>query len=782
MGTKYNDYLDNSTKKLLEIMAMQDIDTEEKEAIVSSFSGVLSKGITNTDELPEYEYIINKTMLVYLDERLTQIVGNDAACKNELELALQYCKRGAGLMELFAAKGWLLPPLKHENMAECAGRVSLRIEAGALVGNVLETDAKITEAFQKGKKEPSVAGCNSLSVLLDKLSDALKLCEEKGIICPQLNNSNIDKNRVEIEKLKAAGQKREKLLNDIYETDLQIDSYEAMPRTTKEQWESVLRLCERQKSLLDECLINQWQIPALRQTEFTSIISKYTHYLLMAQIDDAMQPLTVENFSKIQYEDFRANCMKQVKNIVICEKNGWSIPELKNPKPDVMLASADKLNHKRGLIKKVKMYAVMTGIGIIAIAVLIVLGINKFREGKCQIPFEAVYATGEELDSIVDELEDAGFSNIHTVPDYSGWEADECVISVAVDNESEFEKDDYFDPDVTITIKYSSTGRVDISELLSGWQKQDYESVVETIKGAGFSKVTVKEVDTSEIEKNRLISEIKLNEIAYVNGRCHIPKDAPVEITFYTLKLNIGNTNSSFRGQDYETVVEGLRSIGFTNVCTEVVYSGLAKGRSVVGVTVNNSTDYAVNSTYVPDVRIVVRYSSEERIDATSCLKDWSTLDYRKTQTALKTAGFNNVRVNSMETRDSKLNQKTNAIRVNDELYVGGDCYVQKGTLIEISYYNLVIEMSKKASDYEKEQYSSVVEELKSCGFTNIVLKRSNDLINGWVTKEGSIKSISIDGDSNFKAKATFNYDAEIVIVVNTFKNKGCEDIIVIAD
>ena len=62
-------------------------------------------------------------------------------------------------------------------------------------------------------------------------------------------------------------------------------------------------------------------------------------------------------------------------------------------------------------------------------------------------------------------------------------------------------------------------------------------------------------------------------------------------------------------------------------------------------------------------------------------------------------------------------------------------------------------------------------------GFTNIRLQRANDLVTGWVDKEGTIDIISINGRRDFAGSDSFKYDAEIVIVVHTWKNKGCEDI-----
>jgi hypothetical protein len=91
--------------------------------------------------------------------------------------------------------------------------------------------------------------------------------------------------------------------------------------------------------------------------------------------------------------------------------------------------------------------------------------------------------------------------------------------------------------------------------------------------------------------------------------------------------------------------------------------------------------------------------------------------------------------------------------------------------------YVLQLAIGRSADDIEDEHYTDIVAWLKGLGFTNITLKRTNDLITGWINPEGSIKSITINGNGNFDENARFDYDSEIVIIVYTFKNKGCTDI-----
>ena len=139
--------------------------------------------------------------------------------------------------------------------------------------------------------------------------------------------------------------------------------------------------------------------------------------------------------------------------------------------------------------------------------------------------------------------------------------------------------------------------------------------------------------------------------------------------------------------------------------------------------------------------------------------------------------GFGNISSASKTTSDRARNHLVSSITLNNEKFKAGDCYLQAAAPILIEYYALAIRIGKEASEFRGEQYSDVVDELKMKGFTNISLRRADNLITGWITKEGSIKEITINGKADFAEKDSFGYDAPIEIIVNTFEGKGCKDI-----
>ena len=76
------------------------------------------------------------------------------------------------------------------------------------------------------------------------------------------------------------------------------------------------------------------------------------------------------------------------------------------------------------------------------------------------------------------------------------------------------------------------------------------------------------------------------------------------------------------------------------------------------------------------------------------------------------------------------------------------------------------------SESYGLKNYKDIMEELCAYGFTNIALLPHRDLIKGWLTKDGEVEKISINGKEKFKKNDRFESNARVVITYHTFKNK----------
>ena len=65
--------------------------------------------------------------------------------------------------------------------------------------------------------------------------------------------------------------------------------------------------------------------------------------------------------------------------------------------------------------------------------------------------------------------------------------------------------------------------------------------------------------------------------------------------------------------------------------------------------------------------------------------------------------------------------------------------------------------------------YQTVVETFEEKGFINIQLLELDDLVTGWLTKEGEVEYVTVDGDEDYSADTWYSKDVEVVIAYNTF-------------
>lgn len=86
------------------------------------------------------------------------------------------------------------------------------------------------------------------------------------------------------------------------------------------------------------------------------------------------------------------------------------------------------------------------------------------------------------------------------------------------------------------------------------------------------------------------------------------------------------------------------------------------------------------------------------------------------------------------------------------------------------------IKVSKSSDEIVGEKYQTVISQLEETGFTNIKTKVLDDLITGWLTKDGEIEQVEINGDTEFSANDSFQKDSKIIITYHTFPKEEKRD------
>ncbi|MCV9885132.1 DUF4839 domain-containing protein [Metabacillus halosaccharovorans] len=80
------------------------------------------------------------------------------------------------------------------------------------------------------------------------------------------------------------------------------------------------------------------------------------------------------------------------------------------------------------------------------------------------------------------------------------------------------------------------------------------------------------------------------------------------------------------------------------------------------------------------------------------------------------------------------------------------------------------------SSTQKGRDYIEVVNDFKEKGFKNIKTEKMEDLITGWLTKDGQVESVSVDGDKDYSSDVWYSNDVEVVITYHTFSKEEKSD------
>ena len=787
MSSAYDQYIDNGTKKIMDLYSSKKINKEERDAIITYFSKELINNIGNTEKLRDCEVVIYTGAVLFDDNEISRIIKNSNASIDDYRKGILYCTHQQQFLKELRDKKCSAPKVVNSSPENCSVMFQRKIDQRSTIDKIKEEDEKISKLLITAKEKYSTDDCDQIDELINELEQDITVCKRNNTPIPPIDNYDTIKTRNTVKTIRNRINQRNDLYKEIYSTDTQIRILVTTSTTTKQR-DELISLCRKQICLFDECKDKKWALPKVKYTDPVAVIDQCTLCIKQDNLFEEMQQLDheitriINHLSKDRnYLKLSNECNALQKKIDLCRQNGWEVPHLTNSKPEKLLEQ--KLDER--IIRKKRKAAIKRIVCLFfvlaCVVALSVIILHKYRDGKSKIPFNSVAVINRNLEEIHDELKKAGFVNIVAKPDKAGWLESGRVTNVVIDGKDKYKKGRYLDPNVSVIINYSDENRIYVTELLADWKNKNYTKISKTLKAAGFTNVSTDKVATSDKKLNNIMSSITLDGKEYINEQCYLSKSAPIVISYYELKIGIGFNNAQFVGQNYKKVISNLKESGFTNVQSQQVRTGWAKGGDVVEVTVNNLNNYQSGDLFAPDVKILVKHSRNDRINITPLLLKWKELNYEDLIQLLQERELESITTEAVSTNEKNKNHHVAGITFNGEEFISGDCYLTKNTDIVIKYYSLQIPIIQNAKDFNLKDYTEVVDLLRKMGFMNIHVKRANDI--GWFPwhdPAGTIKSISIDGNSDFSETDIFDQNAEIEIVVHT-ANSDFDDIVEIA-
>ena len=77
----------------------------------------------------------------------------------------------------------------------------------------------------------------------------------------------------------------------------------------------------------------------------------------------------------------------------------------------------------------------------------------------------------------------------------------------------------------------------------------------------------------------------------------------------------------------------------------------------------------------------------------------------------------------------------------------------------------------QKGRDYEE-----VIDKFEEQGFTNVKTAILDDLITGWLIKDGEVESVSVDGDEDYSSDTWYPNNVEVIVTYHTFREKETKE------
>lgn len=149
-------------------------------------------------------------------------------------------------------------------------------------------------------------------------------------------------------------------------------------------------------------------------------------------------------------------------------------------------------------------------------------------------------------------------------------------------------------------------------------------------------------------------------------------------------------------------------------------------------------------------------------------------LKYTEAVQKLKESGFSNV--HTKEISDLTISRDDEENLVTEVKLMFGDSFDEdtkypSNLWITVVYHTVELYAPPLTSKEAKGMnYLDVIDEFEKAGFVNVTTVVEYDIVTGWLTDDGEVKSVTINGDKKFDSYNEYRLDAEVVVTYHTLK------------
>ena len=147
MKSNFNEYLENGTKKIIDMTSSENLDEEERCELINALTEELSKNIFNTDKFQDYERLLSTVSVRYLDRRISAVIQSDNSNNDDCNKTIEKCQRQQELLREFRSRNWTIPMLANNDLDACI-EVCIRRKNGLSISDKIYTEDRSQRALQ----------------------------------------------------------------------------------------------------------------------------------------------------------------------------------------------------------------------------------------------------------------------------------------------------------------------------------------------------------------------------------------------------------------------------------------------------------------------------------------------------------------------------------------------------------------------------------------------------------------------------------------------------------
>lgn len=174
--------------------------------------------------------------------------------------------------------------------------------------------------------------------------------------------------------------------------------------------------------------------------------------------------------------------------------------------------------------------------------------------------------------------------------------------------------------------------------------------------------------------------------------------------------------------------------------------------------------------------RVKAFFTSRKKVPIGYSTQQLIGKNYREVETRLYNQAFKNIQLKSQKdiyVNSSFEDGEVESVLINGTAVFSSQKMYPYDSEIIITYHEKrEIMLSFAHGNIRRMNYNDVQKKFTDLGFVNISIQPIKDLITGWIKKDGSVESVGINGNTNYRKGAVFKFDVSIVIEYHTFKNR----------